>query len=453
MASIVKKCNKYCVVYRYTDDKGYQKQKWERFNTKAEANKRKNEVEFQESAGVLIVPKAIVLSELLDEFVAVYGINKWSLSTYQTRIRLIENYINPVLGDVKIEKITTRVIDKFYINLSKTKSVANNGHSKTEYVTPHMIHEIHKLLSCAFNQAMKWEMIGKNPCKNATLPKKKTEERKIWDAETLFKAIDLCEDDILKLALNVAFAGSLRMGEMLGLTWDCVNISNEAMEQSDTYIYVEKELQRVKLDVLQKLNDKDVIFKFPQASGKAETIMVLKSPKTESSVRKIYIPKAVAEMLQQRKAELDNFKKLFGDEYTDYNLVFCQPNGGPLERNCITRAMEQLIKKNNLPPVVFHSIRHSSITYKLKLTGGDMKAVQGDSGHSQIKMIADVYSHVIDEDRKRNAAVMENAFYKKEEKADEQSIESNQETDEQTLLRLLSNPETAKLIKAIASNL
>lgn len=43
--------------------------------------------------------------------------------------------------------------------------------------------------------------------------------------------------------------------------------------------------------------------------------------------------------------------------------------------------------------VVFHSLCHSSITYKLKLNGGDVKAVQGDSGHSQTSMVTDVYSH------------------------------------------------------------
>ena len=47
--------------------------------------------------------------------------------------------------------------------------------------------------------------------------------------------------------------------------------------------------------------------------------------------------------------------------------------------------------------------RHSSVTYKLKLNGGDIKAVQGDSGHSQVDMVTDVYSHIIDEDRRRNA--------------------------------------------------
>ena len=61
--------------------------------------------------------------------------------------------------------------------------------------------------------------------------------------------------------------------------------------------------------------------------------------------------------------------------------------------------------------MVFHSLRHSSITYKLKLNGGDMKSVQGDSGHAQVKMVADVYSHIIDDDRRLNAERMEAAFY------------------------------------------
>lgn len=76
--------------------------------------------------------------------------------------------------------------------------------------------------------------------------------------------------------------------------------------------------------------------------------------------------------------------------------------------------MKQIIKKEGLPDVVFHSLRHTSVTYKLKLSGGDIKAVQGDSGHAQADMVTEVYGHILDEDRKKNAQLMENAFYNKE---------------------------------------
>lgn len=68
-------------------------------------------------------------------------------------------------------------------------------------------------------------------------------------------------------------------------------------------------------------------------------------------------------------------------------------------------------KKAGLPNVVFHSLRHSSTTYKLKLNHGDLKATQGDTGHAEIDMITKVYAHILDEDRKINAQKFESAFY------------------------------------------
>lgn len=73
--------------------------------------------------------------------------------------------------------------------------------------------------------------------------------------------------------------------------------------------------------------------------------------------------------------------------------------------------MKQIIKKEGLPDVVFHSLRHTSVTYKLKLSGGDIKAVQGDSGNAQADMVTEVYGHILDEDRKKNAQLMENSCY------------------------------------------
>ena len=79
----------------------------------------------------------------------------------------------------------------------------------------------------------------------------------------------------------------------------------------------------------------------------------------------------------------------------DYNLVMATPFGLPVGTSSIRKALNDLIKEHNLPPVVFHSLRHTSVTYKLKLNGGDIKAVQGDSGHSQINMVTDVYLSLI----------------------------------------------------------
>ena len=100
-----------------------------------------------------------------------------------------------------------------------------------------------------------------------------------------------------------------------------------------------------------------------------------------------------------------------GEDYIDYNLVLAQETGRPCEDRIIGNAFERLKKKAELPNVVFHSLRHSSTTYKLKLNHGDVKATQGDTGHAQPDMVTEVYAHILDEDRKINAQKFEMAFY------------------------------------------
>lgn len=97
--------------------------------------------------------------------------------------------------------------------------------------------------------------------------------------KTLQKALSLCDDDILRLAMNLAFSCSLRIGEMLALTWDCVEISDTAIQNGEAFIFVNKELQRVNRDALSALNKRDVVFQFPAIIGKTTTALVLKNQK------------------------------------------------------------------------------------------------------------------------------------------------------------------------------
>ena len=457
MASIVKRKKKYSVVYTYTDENGNKRQKWETFETNAEAKKRKLQVEYEQESGTFIPPSAKTVNDLLDEYMSIYGVNTWAMSTYESRKSLIANYIRPLIGDMKLEDVTPRIMDKYYRDLLSVKAVSSKYvKARTEYLTPHTVREVHKTLRNAFNQAVKWELMTRNPVEHATLPKEEHKTRDIWTAEVLQKALEACDDDILRLAINLAFSCSLRMGELLGLTWDCIDISPTSIELGQASIFVEKELQRVNREAMADLDGKDIMFKFPPTFASTHTALVLKTPKTKTSVRKVFLPKTVAEMLVQRKADIEELKDLFGDEFVDFNLVFCSSNGKPIEGQVINRAFNKLIEEKGLPKVVFHSLRHSSITYKLKLNGGDMKSVQGDSGHAQVKMVADVYSHIIDDDRRLNAERMEAAFYSGRQATPEPvqpaATESSAD-DKELLLKLLQNPEMAALLKSLAKNI
>ena len=181
MASIVKRRNRFNVVYLYTDANGNRKQKWETFKTIEKAKARQKEIEYKEQIGTFVVPQCNTLNELLKEYVALYGKNTWAMSTYSSNLGTINNYIVPFIGDMKLKDITPRVLEKYYQQLLKTKPVKNpiTGKAKGDFVGTSTVRDVHKLLRNCFGQAVKWELMEKNPALNATVPKHKKQEREI----------------------------------------------------------------------------------------------------------------------------------------------------------------------------------------------------------------------------------------------------------------------------------
>ena len=177
-----------------------------------------------------------------------------------------------------------------------------------------------------------------------------------------------------------------------------------------------------------------------------------------SRFSKVYIPRYVAQCLADLKKEQDEIIEALGSEYQNYNLVMATTFGLPIGDSYLRDQMQRIIDKLGLPDVVFHSLRHTSVTYKLKLSGGDIKAVQGDSGHAQADMVTEVYGHIIDEDRRKNAELMENAFYNKENlKPEMRGPELNNKksvvtegADAELLMKVLNNPEMATLLTSLA---
>ena len=412
MASIIKRKKNYSIVYTYVDENGETKQKWETRTSYQEALKRKAEIESQKSSNSFLPPTNQNIAEFLSDFVSLYGEKRWGVSMYDSQNSLIANYINPIIGDMKVQDITTRVVDKYIQTLQKTPAVnTKNHHAKTEFVTNATIDKIIKLLRCAFKQAVRWELVSKNPFDNVILPKVEHKKRDIWTADMIRTALDQCTDGKLYVAMNLAFACSMRMGEIMGLTWSNVHISDEEIAADNAYVYIDKELARASKRAIEMLGHRDVYYVFPPLFANTSTRIILKKPKTDSSIRKVWLPKTLAYILREWRKSQDELKDLLRDEYQDYDLVVALPNGRPCEDRVLLKEFSKLREKAGLPKVVFHSLRHSSTTYKLKLNHGDLKATQGDTGHAQIDMITSVYAHILDEDRKVNAQKFEDAFY------------------------------------------
>lgn len=440
MASVKKRGDKYYVIYYYKDpDTKEQKQKWESFVTEGEAYKRKIEVENQMNDNTFILPRTTTVSEYLDSFVKLYGTTKWGASTFKSNTALIRNYISPIIGDIKLQELNRMTIDSSYKKLSQTEYVEYRGRKPEGFLSASVIEKIAHLMSTAMKQAVQWEIISKDPTIGALRERPAKVERSIWNTDQIKKALDNCEDNRLYLAINLSFACSLRLGEILGLTWDCVHISEQEIASDGAWIMIQKELTRVNMDAVKQIGEKDIYQIFPTTKYNATTRMVLKKPKTESSIRKVWLPKTLAMILLDWKKKQEELKDLIGDAFSDYNLVVTHNDGRPCDSQVIEHGFKRLKEKADLPDVVFHSLRHSSTTYKLGLTHGNIKDVQGDTGHATAQMVTEVYSHIMDESRKENAMKFDEAFYKQ---PDLRSSMHNKQEDSEEF-------DVSKLLKAV----
>ncbi|MBN2878493.1 MAG: site-specific integrase [Clostridia bacterium] len=418
MAAIVKRKNKYHVVYDYIDDYGVRKQKWKSCNSKREADKFKVEIESKKLIGEFVIPDEKTVESFLEEWVELYSKTHWQHSQYSTVKGMLKNHVYPIIGNISIQDVTPMHIERLYNQLSKKpKYRAKNG----ECLSSTTIKYIHSTLKVAFKKAEEWLIIDRTPVKCAA-PRIAKPKITIWSDDMFKVALKQMDDKLLHLAVHLTFLCSLRPGETLGLTWDCVDFDKGT-------ILINKTIQRAYKDALEELPKDTVIHIFDNVEPDAKTTLILKTPKTKTSVRKVYLSSPLVQELTERKCQVDKLNELLGSDYKDSNLVFCMDDGLPVEVKLCTKWFRDWQKQSMLgyPKLTFHEIRHSSSTYKLRISGGDTKSVQGDTGHAKADTLINTYSHIEDHQRMHLTSTIEEDFYgtppKQESKKEDDILE------------------------------
>jgi len=140
----------------------------------------------------------------------------------------------------------------------------------------------------------------------------------------------------------------------------------------------------------------------------------------------------------------------------DYDLIICQANGRPIMTEHLNKRFKDILVAMGDPDIdtkdiVFHSIRHTSAGVKLRLSKGDLKAVQGDGGWNTPDMVTKRYAHILDEDRKSLAQEMEASFYQKAGKSHTPSSPPVQPPQQLPMLPPIQPPTPSADVSQIAA--
>lgn len=348
----LRKRSKNYIVYLEYFDKETNKRKQKNMGSyplKRDANKRLNEVKEEIYKEELLLPNEIILQDFLLDFLEKYKMNL-SITTYNCYMRICKKYIIPLLGDIKLCDIKPIHIQNYVDDL-------------LDLLTPQTIKVHLNILNLALKRAYRLKLIKENVVQFVEVPKNKKYKNEIYNAEDMKKLLEKSRETSLELPIILASGLGLRISEILGLTWNNIDFN-------DFTITIDKITVRDKGQV------------------------ILKEPKTESSIRTISAPKEIILMLKQLKK--DRLAAKLRGEKSHRELIFYDKNLNPIAQDVLSKKFRYFLQENNLKHIRFHDLRHSHVTMLIDAKVS-IKVISERVGHSNVNTTLNIYSHALRE--------------------------------------------------------
>ena len=343
---------------------------------------------------------------------ALKNLSPYTLQTYEDSLRL---YYYPVIGNMKMSKISSLHIQ------GVINSMTSNG------AAPATVQRAFHVVSGILQKAYKWGIISENVAKRCELPKMKKREMKYWTAEQA--------QEFMK-ALNMTYhhpvKGQSRVSGSTGATYEV-----EDYTRAYTVGRVWREFFNLELHTGMRRGELcglrwcDVDFdnktdSVNQVISRVHSGYIVKEPKTETSKRTIAVSQAVISSLKEWKKEQQRicmqmgsiWEGKRGDQYAQ-NYVFTRTDGTgkPIYPDSVGERFHSIIRAYNseyggdLPEINFHGTRHTSATVLIS-EGVDVVEVSHRLGHSKTSTTEEIYAHQLKEVDEHAAEVLDNLFEK-----------------------------------------
>lgn len=280
-------------------------------------------------------------------------------STVANYRRVVTRHLQPRIGALKLVDFKSTHVRQLHVDL------AGSG------LAPASVHEVHRVLRTAMNAAVRDEVIPRSPVAQVRAPRvepKPVQPLTVSQAHKLMESLSGQRNEALYIVL---LSCGLRVGEVLGLRWQDVDLGGGALT-------VTQQLQR--------------------RAGRVE----FSSPKSARSRRTITLPDLARDALRRHRVR-QREEQLAADYWEEHGLVFPSSNGRPGDSSNLNRDWRKVRDPLGLSHVRLHDLRHAAASFALA-GGVQLRAVAELLGHSDTRLTADTYSHVLDAVRNDTAA-------------------------------------------------
>ncbi|MEQ9247468.1 MAG: site-specific integrase [Nitratireductor sp.] len=341
------------------DAEGKRRQKWHSIKgTRREAEKRLTDLVKSLHDGDYVEPARMDVAEYLRRWLTDYAGPNVSPKSLERYVQIVENNLIPAIGHHRLATLKPLHIQSLY-----SKALLTGRHDGNGGLSPQTVLHFHRVLHKALSQAVKWQLLARNPADAVDPPKPERKTMRALDEEETAALLTLFEDTSLHMPVLLAVTTGLRRGEILALRWEDID------------------LKTGKITVLRSV----------EQTGKS---IRFKRPKTERSSRNVALPSFTVEALRQHRIEQATIRLAVGPGYNDNNLVCARETGELIPPNTLSTNFASTIRRTGFPHVRFHDLRHTHASQLLK-QGVHPKVVSERLGHSNIGITLDTYSHVM----------------------------------------------------------
>ena len=321
----------------------------------------------------------ITLGDWLELRLEIYMKNTLKQSTYLSYESYIRVHFKPVLGSIPLQELTPRTLQVYY-----------NYKSEQEGLAPKTITNLNLFLHRALDFAVAEGYINSNPASSVNLPRGDRPQIIILNRDEQIRLIQASYQHRYGVFIRLVLFTGLRLGELLGLRWEDIDFQGRRL-------FVRRTLSRLNKT------------KRPTNPNEPTTEIVIQSPKSQNAIRSIPLILQILQDLQGWKLVQQNDRTTIGDSYYDSGFLVTNPYGSFVEPRTFKDYYDQILALGGLPHFTFHALRH---TFASRATeeGMDMKTLSVIMGHASVSFTMDTYSHILDDHKQAEMALMENLF-------------------------------------------